>query len=163
MKKIRQHNNVSEIRTVADELRMAPDGHSISGYAAVWNAPSSDLGFIEKINKGAFTDSLAAGDQRLLREHLPHMLLARVASKTLSLSEDDYGLKFHATLPSSPMGADVAESIRRGDTRAMSFGFRVLPGGDSWGHTGKTVTRTVHKAALLEISTSHSPHTAPPA
>ena len=132
MKKIRQHNNVSEIRTVPDEIRMAPDGHSISGYAAVWDAPSADLGFVETIQKGAFTDSLAAGDQRLLREHRVDALLARVASGTLKLAEDSYGLKFNATLPQSPMGQDVAESIRRGDLRSMSFGFRCLPNGDTW-------------------------------
>ena len=155
MKKLRKHNVTAEIRNVSDELRMTTDAkgaQAIAGYAVVWDAPSSDLGFIEKIKRGAFTDSIAAGDQRLLLEHLPHKLLGKVSSKTLSLSEDNHGLKFNATLPKSPMGEDVAESIRRGDLSAMSFGFRVLPNGDEWGNTGKQVTRTVKKASLSEIS-----------
>ena len=158
--KLRKNMNVTEVRTHPEEIRMATDkagGKTVAGYAVCWDSPSNDLGFIERIQKGAFTDSLALGEQRLLREHDPRLLLARVSSGTLTLKEDAKGLGFTATLPNSPIGEDTTALLMRGDLSSMSFGFRVLPNGETWGSEGKQVTRSITKASLSEVSIVSTP------
>jgi HK97 family phage prohead protease len=154
----RQHTNKFEIRTAPEEMRVSQDAsgnRTVSGYAVLWNTPSNDLGFIEKVTPGAFKDSLAANDVRLLKEHKPEMLLARTSSGTLTLAEDQKGLKFAATLPNSPLGQDVAESLERRDLQGMSFGFRAIK--QAWGKNNGQATRTLHKCALSEISIVGNP------
>ena len=154
--KLRKHTNIIELRTHPEEIRVANDGRTVSGYAAMWQQPSMDMGFTEYLAPNCFRDSLATGDGvRLLREHDPKLLLARTSSGTLTLKEDATGLAFTATLPKSPIGLDTAELLNRRDLTGMSFSFRAIQ--DTWGKSGSTVTRTLHKCALSEISIVSNP------
>jgi HK97 family phage prohead protease len=138
---------VNEIRAGAGE-----DGvKKISGYAAVFNQPSEDLGgFVEKIAPGAFAQSLVADDVRSLWNHNADYPLGRVKARTLSLSEDLKGLKFEIIPPDTQYARDLIVSIERGDVDSMSFGFYTL--NDNWERVGDTIIRTLLEVQLLEVS-----------
>lgn len=139
------------------EVRAVDDGLQFRGYAAVFDSVSEDLGgFREVIKPGAFTRSLNAAmngnrDIRMFLNHNPDVVLGSTRAKTLRLSEDERGLLAEATLPDSAWGQPVAEAVRRGDIRSMSFGFMVdRKEGASWSQDHKE--RTLHEVRLLEVS-----------
>ena len=114
--------------TVRDvETRKEDDGKMrLSGYAAVFNNASVPLPFIEYIAPGAFRKTLSeTPDVRLLINHegLP---LARTKNGTLTLTEDEVGLRFDAELPDTNEARDLYTLIERGDLDQMSFAFRVI-------------------------------------
>lgn len=114
--------------TVQDvEARQSEDGvMRLSGYAAVFNDASVPLPFKERIAPGAFRKTLSeAPDVRLLINHegLP---LARTKNGTLSLTEDDRGLRFDADLADTQEARDIYTLVQRGDVDQMSFAFRVI-------------------------------------
>lgn len=113
-------------------LRASGDGKRITGYAAVFNSLSEDLGgFREMVMPGAFDRCLrGAPDVRCLFNHDPNLVLGRTRSGTLRLSADSSGLKFDCDIPDTQAGRDVRESIRRGDVDQCSFGFIV--NGQNW-------------------------------
>jgi uncharacterized protein len=117
----------TEIRSLSKcELRAAPSGRRLEGYAAVFNSLSEPLGgFVERILPGAFSRSLREGaDVRALVDHLPSNILGRTKSRTLRLSEDSKGLHFDIPeLPNTNAGNDILESVKRGDVSQCSFGF----------------------------------------
>ena len=116
-----------EVRFLAKaEVRAKDDGAKvITGYAAMFNSPSQDLGgFIEVIKPGAFTKSLANGaDVRCLFNHSEDMILGRTTAGTLRLIEDNVGLRFECDLPDTSYANDLHTSIKRGDINQCSFGF----------------------------------------
>lgn len=142
-----------ETRTnsVEFEVREEGDGMHFSGYAAVFDSPSEPLPFIERIAPGAFRRSLRArNDIKFLWNHDTGEILGSTRAKTLTLTEDARGLKVEGVLPNTSRGRDVAELLRRGDVDAMSFGFSVPSGGDSWSSDGSE--RTLKSVRLHEVS-----------
>jgi HK97 family phage prohead protease len=128
--------------TVRDiETREAEDGAMrLSGYAAVFNDASVPLPFSERIAPGAFRKTLSeTPDVRLLINHegLP---LARTKNGTLTLSEDEVGLRFDADLPDTTEARDLWTLIQRGDVDQMSFAFRVIRQKWSADRTERTLT-----------------------
>jgi HK97 family phage prohead protease len=128
--------------TVRDiETREAEDGAMrLSGYAAVFNDSSVPLPFSERIAPGAFRKTLSeTPDVRLLINHegLP---LARTKNGTLTLSEDEVGLRFDADLPDTTEARDLWTLIQRGDVDQMSFAFRVIRQKWSADRTERTLT-----------------------
>jgi HK97 family phage prohead protease len=114
--------------TVQDvQARQAEDGvMRLSGYAAVFNDASVPLPFKERIAPGAFRKTLSESpDVRLLVNHegLP---LARTKNGTLTLTEDDIGLRFDAELADTQESRDIYTLVGRGDVDQMSFAFRVI-------------------------------------
>lgn len=138
----------------ATELRArSGDKPGISGHAAVFNQLSEDLGgYREKIQPGAFADTIKGGDVRALWNHDPNFILARTKSGTLRLAEDNTGLKIDADLPDTTFARDLLKSIDRGDVDQMSFGFMVLPDGSSWRMEEGTLVRTLLKVELFDVS-----------
>lgn len=133
------------------EIREESDGMHFSGYAALFDSPSQPLPFTERIAKGAFRRSLRSrNDIKFLWNHDSGEILGSTRAGTLSLSEDDRGLKVEGMLPNTSRGRDVAELLRRGDVDAMSFGFSVPQGGDSWSNDGSE--RTLNSVRLHEVS-----------
>lgn len=105
---------------------------TISGYAAVFNLLSDDLGgFRERIAPGAFTDVLSADpDVHMVWDHSTLYTLGRTRSRTLELTQVDRGLRiFNRTAPTS-YASDLAVLMDRGDIDQMSFSF--LPGEEIW-------------------------------
>lgn len=143
-----------ETRTVTVEeweTRETGDGMSFSGYAAVFNSESVDMGFREFIAPGAFSRTLSARNNvRMLLNHNPEKVLGSTRSGTLRLSEDARGLRADADLPPTTAGRDLSVLMQRGDVNAMSFGFTVPRGGDEWSSDG--ATRTLREVNLFEVS-----------
>lgn len=108
------------------DFRMEADGRTFSGYAAVFDSQSEDLGgFRETIAPGAFARSIknTHDDIKMFVNHDWGRLLASRKAGTLHLKEDDYGLHVSAELPDTQDGRDIATLTDRGDIHAMSFGF----------------------------------------
>ena len=114
------------------------DGMTFEGYAAVFNRDSEPMAtpfgsFVERIKPGAFKRSLKTDRNiRMFLNHNTDILLGSTPAKTLSLSEDDRGLKALARLPDTQAGRDLSTLIKRGDVTSMSFGFAVTAKGEKW-------------------------------
>jgi len=139
------------INTTEFEVREEGDGMHFSGYAAMFNSPSEPLPFTEKISRGAFKRSInSRNDIKFLWNHDAGEILGSTRAGTLTLSEDDRGLRVDGMLPNTSRGRDTAELLRRGDIDAMSFGFSVPQGGDTWSSDGSE--RTLKSVRLHEVS-----------
>lgn len=108
------------------ELRAAGDGMpTLVGYAAVFNSRASLGWFDEEILPGAFSGSLAAGDDvRALFNHDSSLVLGRRSADTLRLVEDSIGLRIEIDLPDTTQARDLVANIEAGNIDGMSFGFR---------------------------------------
>ncbi len=139
-----------EIRSIHTSEMRARNETTIAGYAAVFNSPSVDMGFIESIRPGAFRDHLS-DDVRFLWNHDSNLPLGRTKNGSLRLWEDERGLQFELTVPDTTWGRDALESVRSGIVDQMSFGFQTLE--DFWGNTqdGKR-TRELIRVRLIEVS-----------
>jgi HK97 family phage prohead protease len=126
------------------------DGMTFEGYASVFNSQSEDLGgFREVVAPGAFKRSLRSrNDIKLLWNHDTGSVLGSTRAGTVTLVEDERGLKVRAQLPNTTLGRDTAELIRRGDVDSMSFGFSVIR--DTWDESG--TNRTLNAVRLHECS-----------
>jgi len=106
---------VSEIRTLEDSTV------KITGYAAVYNQLSDDLGgFREKIKRGFFTPVLG-DDVRALINHDSNLVMGRTTAKTLLLEEDKNGLKVEIFPANTSYENDLIMHMKRGDVDQMSF------------------------------------------
>lgn len=144
--------NVTQVRAKGSE-GSAGSLVDIEGYASVTNEPytvSDWLGeYTEMIEAGAFKKTLKEKDDvRLLFNH-DGIPLARTKSETLTLEEDDTGLKVDATLDGRMTVAnDVTVAIERGDLDEMSFAFQVTK--QSW--SPDYSQRTIHEVKLFDVS-----------
>jgi HK97 family phage prohead protease len=136
------------------EVRKNSDGsRSLSGYAATFGDLSEPLGgFREKIQRGAFSQSLKNNDVLCLYSHNDSQVLGRVSSGTLKVEEDSTGLFFQCKLPDTSTARDLITLLERGDISQMSFGFVVNPDGDTWEQIGGEYIRTLTSVTLFEIS-----------
>jgi HK97 family phage prohead protease len=144
------------INTANFEVRQTGNGMTFSGYAAIFDSPSEPLPFIERIAAGAFRKTLQSRNEiKLLWNHDSSQILGSLRAGTLRVTEDAYGLKVEADLPDTQLGRDTATLLRRGDVNAMSFGFSVPKGGDTWSVDG--TERTLKSVRLFEVSIVGSP------
>lgn len=143
------------------ELRASKSGKGpgqIVGYAAKYDKLSQDLGgFFEKLAPGCFNDVMD-DDCRCLRNHDDDNLLGRTASGTLELIFDKVGLMYVCDLPSTQVGQDTAESVRRGDMSGSSFQFLIAMDGQEWDWDGPKPMRTITKIGrLYDVSAVTNP------
>ena len=141
-----------EFRSAVGELRMDGEGNRFVGYAAVFNSPSQPLPFTERIAPGAFDRSIRRRntDIRLYVNHHSDLGLASRRSGTLTLEEDERGLRVEAELPDTTYARDLRALMTSGVVDKMSFGFTVPRGGDSWSDDGSE--RVLREIALHEVS-----------
>jgi HK97 family phage prohead protease len=147
-------NTDFEIRT----SELTASEKKLVGYVVRWNSLSEIIWdeFREQFAPGAFRESLGSGaDVRALYEHNHTQLLGRTKSGSLTLSEDNMGLRFELTPPDTQLGRDVLTLVERGDISGMSFGFRSL--NDTWDTAQKPYLRTVNAADLKEITVTSMP------
>lgn len=126
------------------ELRAESQGDrfQISGYAALFDSPSKNLGgFVETIAPGAFDRALQ--EKQVVRFTFNHSLdavLARSDNGTLALTTDSKGLKFKAQLNKNiQQHRDLFEACKSGLYNECSFAFTVPPDGQKWDGTQRTL------------------------
>lgn len=139
------------------EIRADDDGTiRVSGHAAVFNQEADIAGmFRERIEPGAFREAIERDDVVFLVNHegLP---LARTRSGTLSLSEDEIGLRMETELDAEdPDVRSIVGKMRRGDLDKMSFAFRAEK--QEWDDEQDPPVRTIKKASLYDVSVVTSP------
>lgn len=148
-----------ELRSYPVELRIddSKDKPKISGYAAVFNQLSEDLGgFREKVKRGAFTKTLKESDIVATRNHNDDLLLGRNKSGTLILEEKSKGLNFEIDPPDTSYAKDLIVSMERGDINQCSFKFRVIV--DEWDKEDeKNIIRTLKEVELFDVTIATGP------
>ncbi len=143
-----------EKRTYTCEIRAGNSDSgspTITGYGAIFNTRSENLGgFREIIAPGAF-DSVLGDDVRGLFNHDPNFVLGRSTSGTLTLSVDEKGLKYDINAPDTQTIRDlVIDPMKRGDITQSSFAFRVARDGDEWEQDEEgLIIRTITKISRL--------------
>lgn len=149
--------NNREVRTLGDlrvERRQDDGGEEarrIIGYAAVFDTPTDIAGiFREQFAAGAFAQAIARDDIRALIDHDPTLILGRNRAGTLSLSEDEKGLRVDIDPPETQAARDLLVSIERGDVSGMSIGF--IARRQEWDDSREPPLRTIHEAELLDVS-----------
>lgn len=143
-----------ERRYLTQEFRVSQDDAPvITGYAAVFDSASNDMGWSEEIDPHAF-DAVMAGipDVRALWNHNPDHVLGRTKSGTLALNLDARGLAYTITAPDTTVARDLVVSMRRGDVTQSSFSF--ITKRDQWtDNADGTVTRRILEfAELIDVS-----------
>lgn len=106
---------------------------TISGYAAVFDSDSKDMGFTERLDPHCFDGVIERSDVVALYNHseAPGVLARSVNGEgTLTLEVDRKGLRCEFEAPNTQLGNDMLESVRRGDIRGMSFAFATEK--DNW-------------------------------
>lgn len=155
MREIRSYRHVDP-----PELRAEGDApHSLTGYAALFDRRSSDLGgFVEVIAPSAFADTLARGGNVLgVVNHDPSWLLATRASGTLDVRTDEAGLAYAITLDmNDPDAVRAAAKVETGKLRGSSFAFRSIADEWSTDDNGYPV-RTLLSVALYDVGPVASP------
>ena len=113
--------------------------------------------FIEKIMPGAFSKALKNNnDIHFLAEHDSNKILSSTRNNSLTLEEDEKGLKMKATISKTTYGKDYYQLIKDGILRNMSFGF--FPIKDSWKKNAQGVLeRSISELALFEVSVVTNP------
>ena len=138
----------TEMRVEKDE---GQDQQKIVGYAAVFNRKSKNLGgFVEIIRPGAFRNAIEGADIKALFNHDPNYVLGRTTSGTLTLEENQKGLRFEITPPDTQIIRDLVMSpIERGDVSGCSFSFGVTRDGDKWSEQGETYLREIIETSVV--------------
>ena len=128
----------------------------ISGYAAVFNSESRNLGgFVETIHPEAFDEVLASAPDVIgVFNHDRNLLLGRTGNGSMRLMKDPYGLRYEI-MPNenTSIGRDVVQWVKDRTVVGSSFAFAVKrDGGDSWSTDGQRGIRRreVRAVGLLE-------------
>lgn len=150
-----------EIRTAALNVEFR-DGDAgvgvLSGYAAVFNRDSQNLGgFVEQVDPAAFNKSIADNLPVMARgNHDDAALLGTTWAGTLRLEVDGTGLRYEVDLPDTSSGRDYRALARRGDLRWSSFAFRTID--DDWSVTESGFPRRILRAVqLVDVAPVNSP------
>lgn len=143
-----------EFRTTGQvEKSAGASTKKISGYAARFNSPTVIAGlFREQVAPGAFDQSIKVDDIRALFNHIPSDVLGRTKAGTLSLVEDDNGLRFEITPSDAQWVRDLMSAIDRGDISQCSFGFTVTAEDWTMHDNDELPLRTLIEVRLSEIS-----------
>jgi len=140
--------DVAEVRA---EERDGQKIRHIVGYAALFNVRTElPWGWREQIAPGAFKRAIIEDDVRALWNHEASKLLGRNKSRTLELSEDERGLFYDVTPPSTSYAFDLLEVMDRGDLDQSSFAF--LPTVVEYKFTEDYDLRTIKEAKLFDVS-----------
>jgi len=142
------------------ELRAYQDGEKrmIAGYAAKFEVQSRLLAeggklFTEVLRQGAFKD-VTSNDVYLTFNHNRDQVYARTINNTLTLTEDEVGLRFEAVLNDTTGAIDLYKMIERGDVVSNSFAFMVDKEGQQWSRSanGENVRQISRISRLLDVS-----------
>lgn len=162
---VEEHRGLSA-DVAALEIRDVDDGTSAErfhGYAAVYNSRTAignpkTFGFYEQIAPSAFNKTLQEADVRMFIDHNPYYVVSRVSAGSLRMSSDASGLVVDSAMDDNlSYVRDLKANVRNGNITGMSFGFKVVPGGDDWAKERSTdgedvEVRTLREVKLVEVS-----------
>lgn len=157
---MKNRNNL-EIRAISNEVQV--DSRNITGYAVVFESVSEDLGFRERIMKGAITDdTIKKSDVFCLLNHDSTKVLARskYGEGSLKLEIDERGLKYSFTAPQTDLGNEILEHLQRGEIDSSSFAFTVSldEGSEKWYTVEGVQYRDIYKIdELYDVSPVYQP------
>lgn len=157
-----------EIEKRGGELAIQYEDRIVSGYAVIFETWSNDLGFYEKILKGAITEeTIKRSDVICKLNHDDQKVLARskYGEGSLILEVDEKGLKYTFEAPKTQYGDELLEYLRRGDITGSSFAFTIAEGGDEFSYqwpfdkdADPVLCREISKVDLLfDVSPVFSP------
>lgn len=131
----------------------------LSGYALCWDEKAFiekdwNERFYEQFQRGAFSESIKTGGQKLLLFHKKIYEIANEKEGNLIFLEDEKGLAFRIELPNNSDGRFTYNLVRDG-LKHVSVGFRNAR--VELGEYRHTRLHTVKKADLVEISLLNNP------
>lgn len=144
-----------QLRAVATEFQTREDGETphIMGYFAVFNSVYEiGPGMSESIAPGAFSDTLAEDDIRVLINHDSTLVAGRTKAETAELREDSRGLWGDVAI--NPKDSDAMNAyfrVKRRDVDQASFGFDIVEQDTEVREDG-SVHWTIRKVKLYEVS-----------
>lgn len=142
-------------------LEAKEDEKIVEGYATTFDEPYTLYSYKdergkthvvrEKVDREAFRGT-DMSDVIFQYDHAGRVF-ARLSNGTLSLDEDEHGLKVTAELGGTEIGRNLYEEIKGGYTTKMSFGFTVTdddiqPDGDDYLRTIKRIGRLYDVSAV---------------
>ena len=134
------------------EVREGPNGTAtITGYGIVFNSDSENLGgFIEQVDPGSVTKTLAEADIRGIANHDSNWLLGRRKSGTARFTADTIGVRYEIDVNlRDPDGVRAVEKVRRGDWDGSSFCFETLQ--ESWDWDATPARRRLLEIKIVEM------------
>ena len=127
------------------QVEKREDGNpKISGYAAIFNSDSEDMGFVERIKPGAFKKALRKSDVRALFNHDANLIFGR-SGVNLKMKEDKTGLFMEVSPLTTSTYKMVEENIQSGLVTQQSFAFTVEE--DEWNED--FTKRTINKVGQI--------------
>ena len=144
----RFHKENTQKRKFETRIEADKEARTITGYAAIYNSDSEDLGgFIERMAPSSF-DGRLQDDVRVLFNHDNNLVLGRTISGTATLEVDEKGLRYTCQLPDTSYAKDLIELMERGDVTQSSFAFTIED--ESWEERADgMLIRTVKKVGQL--------------
>lgn len=95
---------------------------TVFGYPVLYNVPYDMGNHWEQIAPGCF-DKSDMSEIRLLRDHNPSLLLARIGTATMTVKTDSKGLFFRSTMPNTELGQETAKLLQSGVLTQLSWGW----------------------------------------
>jgi uncharacterized protein len=144
-----------ERRYVCEDVRLDFENKQprIIGYAAVFGQRTKLWdGFYEEVAPGAFRNAIPRDDVRALINHDPNLLLGRTKAGTLTLSEDDHGLRYEINPPDTSYSKDLQVSLKRKDINQSSFGFNIVEYDERRDKETGDRTVTLKEVRLFDVS-----------
>lgn len=148
------------------QLDLWNDGATIVGYGSVFYQEGNEgteyvpmTGFVERVSPGAFRGLIARGDDVWAAvNHNMEQVLGRRNAGTLTIEEDDVGLRYKIDLPDTTLGRDTRAGVKHGNFTGSSIGFVPAEGGVKVTKEGGVTVRTITEVARLrDVGPVHSP------
>lgn len=144
------------IRMQDMQTREATDGKRyLEGYFAVFNSVYEVVpGWVETIAPGAFARYLSEGEgTKALWNHDSNIVLGNTANSTLTLREDETGLRGAIEINEADTDAlNAYARVQRGDVEGCSFGFDIARQDEWWDDEGIYHTLIREVDPLYEVS-----------
>lgn len=126
-------DNKREVRSTSYQVVSDEEKRTVEGYALLFDTPSTGLGFVEVIERGALDGVIEKSDVIAYLNHYENRgILARCkqGKGSMDLSVDEIGLKYRFEAPKTALGDELLENLRRGEIDTSSFAFTAAK--DRW-------------------------------